>query len=66
MNTPHLSLLVLLVAVLLSACTAPSDQSSPKSRSETAAEAHDGEVPDNVRDPRPPMPPMGPLGMPMR
>lgn len=66
MNTTHASVLILLIAVLLSACTAPTDPSPPKTRSETEAEARAGVVPDNLRDPRPEMPPMGPLGMPMR
>ncbi|MFN0076223.1 MAG: hypothetical protein ACKVY0_07100 [Prosthecobacter sp.] len=55
----------LLVAVLLSACAAPTTP-PPKTRQQLEADARAGKIPDNVSDPRPEMPGMGPLGMPMR
>ena len=58
---------LLLAAALLPACSALTEKSAPKSKSEMEAEARSGQVvPDNLRDPRPEMPPMGPLSMPMR
>lgn len=56
---------VLLTAVLLSACAAPTTP-APKTKQQLEAEARAGKVPDNLSDPRPEMPGMGPLGMPMR
>ncbi len=66
MNSALTALLILFVTVLLPACSALTDTSPPKSKSEMEAEARSGKVPDNIRDPRPEMPPMGPLSMPMR
>lgn len=59
------SITTLLVAVLLSACAAPTTPPA-KTRQQLEAEARAGKVPDNLSDPRPEMPGMGPLGMPMR
>lgn len=67
MNPALTSLILLLAAAFLPACSALTEKSPPKTEREMEAEAHANQtVPDNLRDPRPDMPPVGPLSMPMR
>ena len=64
---PAYTVILLLSAALLPACSALTEKSPPKTEREMEEEAcRTHTVPDNIRDPRPDMPPVGPLGMPMR